>query len=109
MDQNSKSFELFLVVILLVKIGFIIAVFLKFKANRNKDYASKAKYSKMTDICHSLFTLLMGILLLILYNPRNNGSSVCVSGHTMTFIFIFGILSVVGIIHEEGQKYLHKE
>ena len=44
-----------------------------------------------------LFIISIGILMMILFFPHTKGQ-VCVDGHIKLFLYIFGILSVLGII-----------
>ena len=46
----------------------------------------------------------MGILLIILFLPRNKGE-VCVNGHTKLFLFIFGVLSIITLMED----FFHKK
>ena len=52
----------------------------------------------MNDRLHSIFTISMGVLLLVLFNPISNSKIVCVDGHTKLFLYIFGALSILGIV-----------
>ena len=97
--DNSIALEVFLYFILIVKILFIISLFIKLKASRNGNKEKEEKYSKYQEKLHNLFTFCMGVLLIILFNPRKTKGEVCVDGHTKLFLFVFGILSLSTLIH----------
>ncbi len=97
--DNSIALEVFLYLILIVKILFVISLFMKLKAARNGDNKEEEKYSKCQEKLHNLFTLCMGILLIILFNPIKTKGEVCVDGNTKLFLFVFGILSLSTLIH----------
>jgi Na+/proline symporter len=96
--KNSFSFELFLYFILIVKIAFLITVLLTVISKRNGSIEEIDKYTAMNHKLHSIFTISMGVLLLILFNPRSNSKIVCVDGHIKLFLYIFGVLSILGIV-----------
>ena len=97
--KNSIALEGFLYFILIVKIMFIISLFMKLKASRNGDKEKEEQYSKYQEKLHNLFTFCMGVLLIILFNPIKTKGEVCVDGHTKLFLFVFGILSLSTLIH----------
>ena len=96
--KNSLSFELFLYFILIVKIAFLITILLTVKSKRTGSIEEIHKYTVMNDRLHSIFTISMGVLLLVLFNPISNSKIVCVDGHTKLFLYIFGALSILGIV-----------
>lgn len=103
-DQNSFLFETFLYIILVVKILFVIFMLLAFHAKR-KNFTDKYEtYESLEELFHTLFTFLMGILLLVLFHPIGSwGKEVCVSGETKTFLYIFGFLSIGSVIQKAVQ------
>jgi hypothetical protein len=108
MKKNSFIFELFLYAILAVKLSFLLSMLLGIKA---KIDGNKEEYDKYTDIkerLHKLFTICMGILLMILFSPLNTPSEVCVYGDTKLFLYIFGILSIGGILQEFAHQIYTK-
>ena len=96
--KTSIAFELFLFFILGVKLAFIITILLGVVAKRNGSKEEVEKYTVMNDRLHSIFTISMGILLMILFSPKTNSKIVCVDGHTKLFLYIFGVLSILGVI-----------
>lgn len=98
--ENTILFDLFLYIILLVKIVFITYLLLKINATRNNDKVGEDKYSKQEAHYHNIFTFLMGVLILIIFDPISYPDKVCVSGRTKQFIYIFGLLSITSIFHE---------
>lgn len=95
--QDSPAFEAFLYFILVVKILFLISMLLSIYASHKGTQAQADKYENFQEKMEHLFIISMGILMMILYFPHAKGP-VCVDGHTKLFLYIFGILSVLGII-----------
>jgi len=79
---------------------FITYLLLKIRATRNNDKAAEERYSKQEAHYHNIFTFLMGVLILIIFDPITYPDKVCVSGHTKQFIYIFGLLSITSIFQE---------
>jgi cell division protein FtsW (lipid II flippase) len=95
--QDSPAFEAFLYFILVVKMLFLISMLLSIYASHKGTQAQADKYENFQEKMEHLFIVSMGILMMILYFPHTKGP-VCVDGHTKLFLYIFGILSVLGII-----------
>ena len=95
--QESPAFEAFLYFILIVKILFLISMLLALYASHKGTQSQAQKYENFQDKMEHLFIISMGILMMILFFPHTKGQ-VCVDGHTKLFLYIFGIVSVLGII-----------
>lgn len=97
-NENPLYLNVLLVVILVVKIMLlsviIIDIYQKYKKNQDKIY----KYDNLKETLHYVFTLLMGILLIILFNPRETKNNKCVNKETRIFLFLFGILSIATVM-----------
>ena len=98
--QVSFLFEVLLLIILIVKIIFIASIVLRFRALSGEDVARIKRYTEFQDMSHKSFTFLMGILLIIVFDPRKYPIKVCVSGHTKIYIYLFGLLSIIGVLHD---------
>jgi hypothetical protein len=96
--KNSFSFDLFLYFILVVKIAYLITILLSVRAKRSGSKEDEEKYTVIKERLHNIFTISMGVLLMILFNPRSNSKIVCVDGHTKLFLYIFGVLSILDIV-----------
>jgi hypothetical protein len=97
MNQESQAFHSFLYFILVIKILFVFCLIMKLIASKKGDTEKEEKYNYYESILHNLFTMCMGILLILLFSKNNKGP-VCVDGHTKTFLFAFGILSLTPIL-----------
>lgn len=104
MNHNSRLFEAYLFFILIVKILFVFSLILKIQASRKGEKEEEEKYNNYQQELHKLFTGSMGILLIILFIPKNKGE-VCVDGHTKLFLFIFGVLSIITLMED----FFHKK
>ena len=112
MSQNSRLLEAYLFFILIVKMLFVFFLILKIQASRKGDKEKEEKYNNYQQKLHKLFTGSMGILLIILFLPRNKGE-VCVDGHTKLYLFIFGVLSIITLtedfFHNKEEKSFSKQ
>ena len=106
--QISFLFEVLLVIILIVKILFISSIVLKFKAIADHDETLVKRYTEYHDMSHKSFTFLMGILLIIVFDPHKYPTTVCVSGHTKIYIYLFGLLSIIGVLHDYYTTHIFK-
>jgi hypothetical protein len=108
--QDMQIFNAFLYIILIVKILFLISMILSVYFSYKGLYGQSEKYEEYQDKMEHLFILLMGVLMLILFYPRNKGV-ICVSGHTKLFLFIFGILSILDILKnfKKSRESHHKK
>jgi len=95
--QESLSFEGYLYVILVVKMLFLISMILSVYTSYKGMKSESKRYEEFQDKMEHLFIVLMGVLMIILFYPQNKGQ-VCLDGHTKIFLFIFGVLSILGII-----------
>jgi len=99
---NSILLNAFLFVILIVKIALlaviVLSIYEDYKGNKDKQKILKNQKDKL----HHIFTLLMGVLLIILFNPISKDN--CVTDESKVFLFVFGILSILGVL-----KYFYDE
>ena len=101
--EKSIFFEAFLYFILIIKILFVFCLFMKVMESRKGNDKKEKKYAEYEEKFHNIFTLCMGILLILLFSGVNN-IPVCVDGHTKFFLFVFGVLSLTQLI----QDFVHK-
>lgn len=85
-------YDLFLVLLLVVKITFIGAVI---KTRRAPTETSEL----VKEYSHHLFTFLMGCLLVYVFKPGGS-PIVTIDRETKIFLFTFGILTFVDLYHE---------
>ena len=97
-NKHSTIFEVFLYFIFLVKLVFLITIVLSIEATRKGNATEVQKYVRLKEQLHNLFTISMGILLLILFNTYSTPREVIISGHTKIFLFLFGIMSILGVV-----------
>ena len=109
MKKNSYVFELFLYIILVVKIVFLFTIVMSKYENRIGNNDKSTWYKILQDKLHHLFTLLMGILLTLLFHPFLSAKTVCVDGHTKLFLYAFGVLSIIGIVQHFIEDKRHND
>jgi len=101
--QKSPYFDGFLYLILFIKILFLISMILTVYASHFGSNDDVEKYTAYQDKFEHLFIILMGILMIVIFYPHGKGPT-CVDGHTKIFLYVFGILSVLGIIKNFKNK-----
>jgi len=102
-DTNSVMLNIILILLLIVKIIWVLALFSKFIDKKFFNNKYQELIIEVETIAHNIYTLLIGGLLVYLYNHLTP-SKVCVEGHLKMYLYSFGILSSIGII----QKAVHK-
>ena len=88
--EMITPYDLFLVLLLAVKLTFIGAVI---KTRRAPTETS----ALVKTVTHHLFTGLMGCLLVFLFRP---GSNPVIDRETKIFLFTFGILTFIDLYHD---------
>ena len=105
-DKKDIYLNSMLLFILIVKVVWMFSIFSKFVLQ--KYYAEKEEHIQMlTDFeasAHNLFTILIGLLLIYLYNHLTP-KEVCIEGHAKLYLYSFGILSLVGTLQKEIHKF----
>ena len=109
-EKKDKILNSMLIIILIVKVLWILSLFIDFIIK--KYFSEYLQYIKMINnfeyLLHDLFTLLIGVVLIYLYNHLTP-KIVCIEGHTKFYLFSFGILSLVGILQKMFHKYYFRE
>lgn len=99
---NDRNLDIILPIILTIKIFWVFFTVTHFivKLN-NSEYEPIIK--NIEDINHIIYNILMGLLLIYLYNIFTTKKIVCVSDKTKDYLFMYGILMLIGNL----QKYIH--
>jgi len=88
-------FDIYISVIFIIKIGFIIMslnhLHLKFKGKENSEEDKKVIYWR--NRFDFIFTFLMALLLIYLFNPRTR--VVLIDSETKTLLYLFGVLLII--------------
>ena len=91
-----KYFDIFILFIFIVKIAFITLavtdIYLKIKGNGKTNLANKIKYWK--ERVEFVFVILMALLLIYLFSPRANRSSM-IDYETKILFYLFGIVLLI--------------
>lgn len=89
-------FHAYISLIFVVKIIYIFLaatnVYLKSTKQDNILFSKKIVYCK--EITELIFTILMAILLIYLFNPITS-QSIVITGHTKTLLYLFGIVLLI--------------
>ena len=107
-DTKNVMLDIILILLLIVKIIWILALFSQFINKKYYNNSDEKIIIKIQTIAHNIFTLLIGILLIYLYNHLTP-YKVCVEGYLKMYLYSFGILSCVGIIQKAAHRYHFNE
>lgn len=102
-EIKSGTLGFILLSILVIKIIWVLALFSQFINKKYFNNSYEQFILEVETIAHNIYTLLIGGLLVYLYNHLTP-SKVCVEGHLKMYLYSFGILASIGII----QKAVHK-
>ena len=99
--------NILLVALLIVKIGWVIAmgVLLLFKFDiilHSNDLVKQV--DMIEDILHLMLTFFIGILLVYLFHHLTP-AKVCIEGHEKMYLYIFGILSAMGSVKKFAYEF----
>jgi uncharacterized BrkB/YihY/UPF0761 family membrane protein len=91
-----KLFDFYIYLIFVVKIGFILMaathIYLKFKGKEKSSLDKKMEYWK--ERLEFIFVFLMAILLIYLFNPRNDRTQV-IDKETKLLLYLFGFVLLI--------------
>ena len=94
MDTDNEYLNLIILSVLFFKLLSMITISISFYF-----HYTDSKYQYFTDevehYIHLLFTINIGILMIYLfhhYTPKK----VCIQGHTKLYLYLFGIISILG-------------
>ena len=91
-----NNYDIYISLIFVIKIGFILMVlaqiYLKAKGETKTDLDKKIVYWKKR--FEFVFVLLMAVLLIYLFNPRNN-RIVMIDGETNVLLYMFGFTLLI--------------
>lgn len=88
-----KPFDIFLTITFIVRTSLLILTILHTRAVRKNNKNAK-KLEKYKEILGYVFNILMGVILIYLFNVFNK-KKVCVNNREKIFLFLFGIFSIV--------------
>ena len=107
-EIKSGTLGFILLSILVIKVIWVLALFSNFIDKKYYNNSDEKIIIKIQTIAHNIFTLLIGILLIYLYNHLTP-YKVCVEGYLKMYLYSFGILSCVGIIQKAAHRYHFNE
>ena len=91
-----NKYDVYISLIFVIKIGFILMavthIYLKVKGETNSDLDKKIVYWK--EKFEFVFVLLMAVLLIYLFNPRNN-RIVMIDGESNVLLYLFGFVLLI--------------
>jgi len=100
MGKYHRTFDIFLLCILLVKILYIGCLFSGIYINRGSDNDLKLQLETWKENLHIAFTMSMGLLLVLLFSNIINKGEVCIDGHVKVYLSTFGVLSLLEFIRK---------
>ena len=91
-----NNYDIYISLIFVIKIGFILMavthIYLKVKGETNSDLDKKIVHWK--ERFEFVFVLLMALLLIYLFNPRNN-RIVMIDGESNVLLYLFGFVLLI--------------
>lgn len=96
MNAHDTRLSYLIFILFITKVVWICAVVVYTYLNATSSkYTDKALLIEET--LHSIFTLLIGIMLIYLFNHLTK-HKVCVTGHTKMQLYMLGIFTIIGVI-----------
>jgi len=97
MLKEDRILLLLLPVLLVIKVSWILLTITHFFV-MNNDYGDKygSLVGNIEEAVHIFYNILMGILLIYLYNNLLTPNTVCINNETKKFLYMFGILMIIG-------------
>ena len=103
--MNSKNpywLNIFLYIIFIIKLSYLYILFRLRISKKDKKNDKIEFFENLKEIFHTIFFILMSILMIILFEPFYNRKKIIqITGHTKLFLFIFAILILIGIDYQE--------
>ena len=94
--QHSTLYNLYLYLILVIKIFYFIFLFFYFRS-KMKHLENVEKLYEIKQFINNLFRVLLLILMLVLFYPKNH-CSIEIEGHTRIFLFTYSVLELINFI-----------
>lgn len=98
-----ETINILLFFMFIIRLLWLISIFAHFIDKKYFHNNNEVNIILLEDILHNLFSFLIGVLLIYLYNNFSK-NTVCIKGEPKKYLYGFGILSCIGIL----QKYIHK-
>ena len=102
MSKNDRTLMILLPLLLIIKVSWVLLTVTHYIVKKNK-YSYELVIGRTEEIIHIFYNILMGILLIYLYNNLLTPDTVCIDNETKKFLYMFGILMIIG----NFQKSLH--
>jgi hypothetical protein len=96
MDAHNTRLSYLILMLFITKIAWICtAIIYAYLNSTSSKYTDKVLV--IEELLHSIFTLLIGIMLIYLFNHLTK-HKVCVTGHTKMQLYMLGIFTIIGVI-----------
>ena len=106
LSKSPSGLEIMLFAILIIKLVFLYSL-IRVRAGKKYgvDEETLEKYENLESITHNLFFISMSLLIIYLFRPHAlSPKPVLVDGETKTFLFLFAVLTLLGINYKKLQK-----
>lgn len=92
-----SSIEWFVIFIFVAKLFYLgLLIYTNYLEKNKKNPKTVAKYRRYETIIEVIVLLSLGILLVVLFNPRNIGA-VRIDGELKTTLFLLGIVLIISV------------
>lgn len=102
MSKADRTLMILLPILLIIKVSWVLLIVVHFIAKKD-NYSYGPVIGDSEEAVHIFYNILMGVLLIYLYNNLLRPDTVCIDNETKKFLYIFGILMIIG----NFQKSLH--
>ena len=106
LSKSPTGLEIMLCAILIIKLVFLYSLIrVRTGKKHGVDEDTLEKYENLESITHNLFFISMSLLIIYLFRPHAlSPKPVLVDGETKTFLFLFAVLTLLGINYKKLQK-----
>lgn len=105
MSKVDRTLLILLPILLVIKVSWLLLTVLHFIAKKNK-YVYGEMIGHTEEVVHIFYNILMGVLLIYLYNNLLTPDTVCINNETKKFLYMFGILMIIGNFQKSLHMYL---
>jgi hypothetical protein len=99
MGALSQFIDVFISLILCVKIGYFICIASEYYLKYQKKESDVSAWSARKDYFHSTYTIMMSVLLILLFSQTLHKGPVLIDEHVKSYLAIFGYLSLFDFLH----------
>lgn len=105
MSKVDRTLMILLPTLLLIKVSWVLLTVTHYIVKKN-NYSYELVIGRTEEVIHIFYNILMGVLLIYLYNNILRPDTVCINNETKKFLYVFGILMIIGNFQKSLHMYL---